>query len=119
MCPSTSPRSAGPRSAGRTGFGARIALGLIRVYQVTLSAFIGRSCRYAPSCSEYTSDAIRRHGLWAGVWIGLARLQRCRPGGGSGFDPVPETCDHSRHRFRPWRFGRWKSDHIDPSTRLD
>ncbi|WP_093807083.1 membrane protein insertion efficiency factor YidD [Stappia sp. ES.058] len=114
MCPSTSHEP-----AGRTGPVARVAIGLIRVYQLTLSAFIGRSCRYAPTCSEYTSDAIRQHGLWAGVWIGLARLQRCRPGGGSGFDPVPETCDHRAFRFRPWRFGRWRSDHIDPSTRLD
>ncbi|MBL6432154.1 MAG: membrane protein insertion efficiency factor YidD [Alphaproteobacteria bacterium] len=113
MCPSTSPRS-----AGRTGFGARIALGLIRVYQLTLSAFIGRSCRYAPSCSEYTSDAIRRHGLWAGVWIGLARLQRCRPGGAAASTPCPRpaitVATASALAVRTLEI-----DHIDPSTRLD
>ncbi|HRJ69084.1 MAG TPA: membrane protein insertion efficiency factor YidD, partial [Beijerinckiaceae bacterium] len=64
------------------GRAASLALiGLIRLYRYTLSAFMGRTCRYLPTCSEYTEEAIRRHGAWAGGWIGFARICRCRPGG--------------------------------------
>ena len=54
-------------------------IGLVRLYRYTLSAFIGRTCRYLPSCSEYTEEALRRHGAWAGGWIGLARICLCCP----------------------------------------
>ena len=67
----------------------RAAHGLIRFYQLTLSSLIGRQCRYLPSCSDYTDEAIARHGLWAGGWIGAARVCRCHPYGGSGYDPPP------------------------------
>ena len=67
-----------------------ILLGLIRFYQLTLSAFIGRRCRYLPTCSEYAGDAIRQHGAARGVALGFARMCRCHPWGQSGFDPVPE-----------------------------
>jgi hypothetical protein len=63
----------------------------IRFYQLTLSGFIGRRCRYLPTCSEYTSDAIAKHGAWRGLLLGLARVSRCHPWGGEGFDPVPEV----------------------------
>lgn len=86
---------------------------------MTLSALAGRQCRYLPTCSEYTEDAIGRFGLWAGVWIGLARFQRCGPGGASGYDPVPDTLPPGAAWYRPWRYGRWTGDHIDPKTRLD
>ncbi len=52
---------------------------LIRSYQLTLSSIMGRHCRYLPTCSEYTDEAIQRHGLWAGGWMGFARICRCRP----------------------------------------
>ncbi|WP_067334632.1 membrane protein insertion efficiency factor YidD [Stappia indica] len=117
MC-SDHPTGKRPTTAS-PGVPARIGLVLIRVYQLTLSAFIGRSCRYAPSCSGYTADAIARYGLWAGSWVGLARLQRCRPGGGSGFDPIPDQLPESARWYLPWRYGRWTADHIDPATRLD
>jgi putative membrane protein insertion efficiency factor len=68
-----------------------VLLALIRVYQLTLSALIGRRCRYLPTCSEYASDAIRRHGAAKGVALGFARACRCHPWGQSGFDPVPEV----------------------------
>ncbi|HSM41249.1 MAG TPA: membrane protein insertion efficiency factor YidD [Afifellaceae bacterium] len=64
---------------------------LIRAYQLTLSAFFGRTCRHMPTCSEYADEAITRHGLWAGGWMTLARLWRCRPFGSHGYDPVPDT----------------------------
>jgi putative membrane protein insertion efficiency factor len=87
---------------------ASVARALILFYRATFSAFAGRSCRYAPTCSEYADDAIARHGLWAGGWMGFARICRCRPGGGEGFDPVPEKLDPRASPFTPWRYGRWR-----------
>jgi putative membrane protein insertion efficiency factor len=92
---------------------------LIRLYRLTLSAFVGRECRYLPTCSEYTEEAIGRFGLWAGLWFGIARLQRCGPGGASGYDPVPARLPARAAWYRPWRYGQWSGDHIDPKTRLD
>jgi uncharacterized protein len=64
---------------------------LIRGYQLSLSAFIGRYCRHEPTCSAYMDEAIARHGLMAGGWLGTKRLCRCHPWGTYGYDPVPET----------------------------
>ncbi|WP_018185236.1 membrane protein insertion efficiency factor YidD [Kaistia granuli] len=94
-------------------------IGLIRLYKLTLSPFIGQSCRYLPTCSSYGEEAIRRYGLWAGGWITLARFQRCGPFGASGYDPVPERLAPDAAWYRPWRYGRWTGRHIDPNTRLD
>ena len=68
-----------------------VLLALIRIYQLTLSSIVGRRCRYLPTCSEYASDAIHRHGAWRGFWLAVARVSRCHPWGGQGFDPVPEV----------------------------
>jgi uncharacterized protein len=94
-------------------------IGLIKLYRVTLSPFLGRQCRYLPTCSEYTEEAVRRFGLWAGIWIGLARIQRCGPLGASGYDPVPEAPLRGAAWYAPWRYGHWTGRHIDPKTRLD
>lgn len=69
---------------------ARVLLGLIQLYRYTLSYFLGRSCRFAPSCSEYGLEAIRRHGAWRGGILTVRRIGRCHPWGGSGYDPVPD-----------------------------
>lgn len=61
----------------------------IRVYQWIVSPLLPPACRYWPSCSEYTLQAVRKHGAFRGVWLGLKRLLRCAPWGGSGYDPVP------------------------------
>ncbi len=84
------------------------AVVLITIYRYTLSAIAGRSCRHLPTCSEFTRDAIWRFGFWAGGWMGLARLVRCRPGGTHGFEPVPSQKPDASHWYQPWTYGRWK-----------
>jgi len=64
------------------------ALGLVRLYQLTLSRLLPPSCRFHPSCSEYTRQAIERYGLSRGVWLGAKRLSRCHPFNPGGYDPV-------------------------------
>jgi putative membrane protein insertion efficiency factor len=96
-----------------------LGIGLIRVYRLLLSPWFGRSCRYLPTCSEYTEEAIGKYGLWAGGWIGLSRLQRCGPFGASGFDPVPDALPAGSAWYLPWRYGDWTGRHIHPDTRLD
>ena len=81
---------------------------LIRGYQLTWSGLAGRQCRYLPTCSDYMDEAIAQHGMWAGAWMGLARICRCHPWGGAGYDPVPMACDAGCVR-RPWRYGRWRT----------
>ncbi|MBQ1819175.1 MAG: membrane protein insertion efficiency factor YidD [Bacteroidales bacterium] len=68
---------------------AKLLIGMIRLYQVTLSPFIGRACRYTPTCSNYGIEAIRKHGPFKGSWLTLKRVLSCNPWGGSGYDPVP------------------------------
>lgn len=86
--------------------GRLLGMAFIRLYQLTLSGFIGNSCRHLPTCSEYGYEAIARHGLWPGGWMTLFRVGRCGPGGTSGFDPVPERLDHRHNWFTPWRYFR-------------
>ena len=61
----------------------------IRFYQRVVSPYLPSSCRYAPTCSHYSQEAVQRYGAVKGGWIGIKRLARCRPFGGKGFDPVP------------------------------
>jgi uncharacterized protein len=68
---------------------ARLALGALHGYQRHISPSLGTLCRYEPTCSHYAAEAIQRYGLVRGAWLALRRLSRCRPLGGSGFDPVP------------------------------
>jgi uncharacterized protein len=76
---------------------ARALLAAVRGYQVLLSPLFGGSCRYVPSCSQYTAEALRRHGAVSGAWLGLRRVARCHPFGASGFDPVPDRWPPARH----------------------
>jgi putative membrane protein insertion efficiency factor len=64
-------------------------VGLIRLYQVVSSPF-PPSCRFTPSCSAYTLEAVRAHGALKGSWLGAARIVRCQPFSAGGSDPVPE-----------------------------
>ena len=77
--------------------------GALRFYKLTLSPFIGRQCRFTPSCSEYAAEALISHGPVKGTWLTLGRLCRCRPGAAWGCDPVPEPGLRSAGR-------RWKCE---------
>jgi hypothetical protein len=75
----------------------KLLLALIRAYRYLLSPWVGTSCRFWPTCSEYSMDAIERHGALRGGWMTVARIARCHPYGKGGVDPVPE-----RFRWRCW-----------------
>lgn len=85
-----------PKSGSRNWQGAwkktpgrLFGVGMIRLYQLTLSGFIGNTCRHLPTCSEYGYEAIARHGLIRGGWMTAVRVGKCNPWGTSGYDPVP------------------------------
>lgn len=67
----------------------RIAIFLIRGYQLLLSPLLGAHCRFDPTCSSYAIQAIQEHGTVRGSWLAARRIGRCHPWGGHGYDPVP------------------------------
>ncbi|RMF33655.1 MAG: membrane protein insertion efficiency factor YidD [Chloroflexi bacterium] len=67
----------------------RVALFFIRLYQRTISRLLPPTCRFYPSCSEYTYQAIDKYGLLKGGWLGVKRISRCHPFNPGGYDPVP------------------------------
>jgi len=62
---------------------------LIKIYQLLISPLFPSSCRYTPTCSHYTLEALKKYGIFKGGWLGIKRISRCHPWGGSGYDPVP------------------------------
>lgn len=62
---------------------------LVRLYQGILSPWLPNSCRFQPTCSQYMIEALQKHGPIKGLWLGIRRIGRCHPWGGSGHDPVP------------------------------
>lgn len=71
-----------------TGAGVTLVAAAIRFYQLAISPWLGRNCRFEPSCSEYTLQSVRKHGAVRGLWRGAGRLLRCHPFHRGGFDPV-------------------------------
>lgn len=67
----------------------RCTLALLRAYKLVVSPVLPSACRFYPSCSVYTAEAVDTHGVARGLWLGLRRLARCHPWGAGGFDPVP------------------------------
>ncbi|MEM7178184.1 MAG: membrane protein insertion efficiency factor YidD [Pseudomonadota bacterium] len=65
----------------------------IRLYRLVGSPWVGRHCRFQPTCSAYALEALERHGALKGGWLALRRILRCHPGGGDGYDPVPPAKD--------------------------
>lgn len=70
---------------------------LVRVYRFAISPWLGVNCRFEPSCSEYALEALTTHGAWRGTRLAAARIARCHPWGGSGYDPVPGPKSDDRH----------------------
>ena len=66
-----------------------IFIGLVRFYQLSISPLLPSSCRYTPSCSNYSLEALRKYGPFKGGWLSLKRFLSCNPWGGHGHDPVP------------------------------
>ena len=69
---------------------------LVRIYQKFLSPLFPGCCRFRPTCSEYMIDAIQKHGALKGLYLGIKRLLKCHPWGGSGYDPVPEKKEKTK-----------------------
>lgn len=67
----------------------RIILLLIKGYKIGLSPFLGNHCRFFPTCSDYTYEAIQKHGVWKGILMGMRRLLKCHPFHPGGVDLVP------------------------------
>jgi putative membrane protein insertion efficiency factor len=67
-----------------------ILLGIIRLYQMTLSRALAPTCRFTPSCSQYSFEAIDRYGALRGGWMAVKRISRCHPFNPGGYDPVPD-----------------------------
>lgn len=70
---------------------SKVLIGLVRFYQLAISPWMGSSCRYSPTCSQYMIESVNEWGPFKGFWMGIKRIGRCHPWGGDGHDPVPEN----------------------------
>jgi len=66
-----------------------LLMGLVIFYQKAISPMLPSSCRYTPTCSSYSLDALKKHGPFKGLYLSVKRIFSCNPWGGSGYDPVP------------------------------
>ncbi|WP_235200634.1 membrane protein insertion efficiency factor YidD [Pseudomonas monteilii] len=73
-----------------------ILIALVRGYQLLISPIIGNRCRFHPSCSQYSIEALRTHGALVGTWLTVRRLLRCHPLHPGGFDPVPSKDNRNK-----------------------
>lgn len=69
----------------------------VKIYQWIISPILPNSCRFQPTCSQYTIEAIKTWGPLKGIWLGIRRISKCHPWGGSGYDPVPPREKNSHH----------------------
>ena len=69
-------------------FLTHLLINLIKIYKFVISPILGNSCRFAPTCSEYSIDALKTHGFFKGLILSLKRILSCNPWGSGGFDPV-------------------------------
>ncbi len=66
-----------------------LLIGLVKLYQWLISPVLPNSCRYYPTCSAYSIEALKKYGPFKGLWLAIKRILRCNPWGGSGYDPIP------------------------------
>ena len=79
------------KQKARLSFLSNIAIKLLRIYQLIISPLIGPSCRFYPSCSQYSIQAFEHHGLVKGFYLSIKRLSKCHPGNGGGIDEIDKT----------------------------
>lgn len=70
---------------------------LVKFYQAAISPWLGKSCRYQPTCSRYMIEAVEEWGPLKGFWLGIKRIGTCHPWGGEGYDPVPRRTPNTEH----------------------
>lgn len=75
---------------------AKALITLVKGYQYIVSPLLGSNCRYFPSCSSYTIEAIKLHGAAKGFVMGTWRILRCNPFAKGGYEPVPGSCEHQK-----------------------
>ena len=85
-----------------------LVVGILRIYKRWISPSLPSACRFHPTCSEYMLQAVEKHGVVRGVWLGMMRLLRCHPFGNSGLDFVPDAKPARARWYLPWRYGRWR-----------
>lgn len=76
---------------------SKFIIGLVRFYQLAISPWLGSSCRYSPTCSQYMIEAVNEWGPLKGFWLGIKRIGRCHPWGDDGHDPVPPRTSNNEH----------------------
>lgn len=82
-------KASSPSARSADGFGARLLIALVRAYQLVLRPVLPPTCRFAPSCSAFAIEALRRHGARRGASLAMRRVARCHPWHAGGWDPVP------------------------------
>ena len=75
----------------------RLLIALVKGYRLTLSPWLGSACRFTPTCSVYSIEALEKHGAAMGTYLTLARLARCHPWCAGGHDPVPHPTTNKKH----------------------
>ena len=81
----------------------KLLLFMIRCYQVGISPLLGNHCRFLPTCSAYTHEAISKHGALKGIFLGVKRILKCQPFHPGGYDPVPDKIKKARKKIRKTR----------------
>jgi len=76
---------------------SKLIVGSVRFYQLAISPWLGKSCRYTPTCSQYMIEAVNEWGPMKGFWLGIKRIGSCHPWGGEGYDPVPKKNNENEH----------------------
>ena len=70
---------------------------VIRAYQLIISPMLGSNCRFSPTCSEYTIESFKSHGLIKGLFLSIKRIGKCQPWGGHGYDPLPMKMEKNKY----------------------
>jgi putative membrane protein insertion efficiency factor len=76
-----------------------ILIFFVKVYQNAISPLLGANCRFTPTCSQYSIEAIREWGPFKGTWLAVKRISKCQPWGSHGWDPVPKKTEKTNEKI--------------------